>query len=92
MPSQLPCRRPAAYFLITLFTAFRLSQPKLAGMSTQEQESRPVPLEPDPRLTRAGQRSGEGLASIMPYLVRSLKGKTQPTTPAPDEKKGTLRR
>lgn len=58
-----------------------------------EPESRPVPLEPDPSLTKPGQRSGEGLASIMPYLARSLQGKPRVPLPVPpDPKKGTSRR
>lgn len=62
-------------------------------MSQPEPESRPVPLpEPDTHLTKAGHRSGEGLASILPYLVRSLKGKPQMPPPQPAEEKGTSRR
>lgn len=62
-------------------------------MPTPEPESRPVPLEPDPRLTKAGQRWGQGLASILPYLARSLESKPKAPLPAqPAEEKGTSRR
>jgi|EndMetStandDraft_2_1072991.scaffolds.fasta_scaffold2947540_1 hypothetical protein len=60
-------------------------------MSTPETESRPVPLpEADSHLTKPGHRSGEGLASILPYLARSLRGKPRP--PPPSQEKGTSRR
>jgi hypothetical protein len=45
-------------------------------------ESRPVPLPDNDHLTRAGQRWGEGLASILPYLVKSLRGKPRAVPPS----------
>ena len=50
-----------------------------------ELESRPVPLPESDDLTRAGQRSGEGLASILPYLMRSLRSKPSITPPLPEK-------
>ena len=49
--------------------------------SPAELESRLLPLLDNDGLTKPGQRSGEGLASILPYLVKALKARPKASVP-----------
>jgi hypothetical protein len=46
-----------------------------------ELESRLLPLLDNDGLTKPGKRSGEGLASILPYLVKALKARPKAALP-----------
>jgi len=48
---------------------------------SSELESRLLPLLDNDGLTKPGQRSGVGLASILPYLVKALKARPKPPPP-----------
>lgn len=60
--------------------------------SPSELESRLLPILDNDGLTKPGQRSGQGLASILPYLVKALRARPKVSLPERDSRSPRRRR